>query len=76
MAQDIEFGGRDPERLLLQGIRPLVDDEEPDEVARRADRELTELQRIWRPRLEGPIPRQIQQRSGAVSEPEPRERRG
>ena len=43
-AQDVELRRGDVDRLLLERDRPVVGDEEPDEVARRADRQLAEGQ--------------------------------
>jgi len=33
VAQDVELGATDVERLLLEGIRALAGDQEPDQVA-------------------------------------------
>ena len=40
--QHVELRRGDLARLLLQGVRPPVEDEEPHEVTRRADRQVTE----------------------------------
>ncbi len=73
MAQDVELGGRDLERLFLQGERQPVDHEEPDQVPRRADRQVAEVERRRRPARQGHLPGQLDQLAGAVAQPEPRE---
>jgi len=45
MAQDLELGRRDRERLFLQRVRPSVRDQEPDEMTGRTDRKVAKLQR-------------------------------
>ena len=76
MAQDVELVGRDLEGLLLERERLPVDHEEPDEVARRADRQVAEVERRRRPRRERQLPGQLDQLAGAVAQPEPREAAG
>jgi hypothetical protein len=76
VAKDLVLGLRDTEGFLLQGVGTAVGDEEPDEMAGGTDGQVTELQRLRRPRLEGPIPRKVEQGAGAVAQPELRERTG
>jgi hypothetical protein len=71
VAQDVVLALRDLDRLLLEGDEVPVDDEEADEMARRPDRELAELQ-ARRPVRERPLPGQVEQRSG-TPQPEARE---
>ena len=61
VAQDLELAVGDSQRLLLERVRPAVDDQEPDEVARRADRQVAELERVGRPVGERQLPRQVEQ---------------
>ena len=66
----------DAERLLLERVGPPVGDEEADQVARRPDRQVLELQRPPpTSRLQRQLPGQVEQRPGAVAEPQPREGR-
>ena len=65
---------RDAERLFLQGVGPAVDDEEPDEVARRPDRQVAELRATPTASPRAADPTGGQQGPGAVAQPEPRER--
>ena len=75
MAEHVELGLRDRQRFLLEGVCPAVLVEESDEVARRSDRDLLELQVLRGPLGERTFPGQVQQRPGAVAEPKPREGR-
>ena len=60
-------------RQLLERVHDAVRDEEPDEVARRADRQLAEPASVARPVGEGLLPRQVEERRDLVAEPEARE---
>ena len=53
-------------RLLLERVRVAVEDEEPDEVARRADRQVAEAQRRRRPVGERELPGQVEQARAAA----------
>jgi hypothetical protein len=72
MAQDVELRPSDRQGLLLERVRPIADDEEPDEVTGRADRQLAELERLGRPFGERALPRQIQEDPAAIAKPQPR----
>jgi hypothetical protein len=69
MAQHLELAMRDLERFFLQRVRPPAGDQEPDQVARRTDWQVLELQLLRRPRLQWLLPGQVEQRPGAVAEP-------
>jgi hypothetical protein len=73
VAQDVKLGATDVERLLLEGVRALAGDQEPDQVARRPDGQLPELERLGRPVGERVLPGQVQQDPGAISKSQPRE---
>ncbi len=74
-SQDIELGGRDSPRLFLERERLTVRDEEPDEMTRRADRQVAKGQRIRRLLSERAAPGQIEQSGSPVAQTQPRERR-
>ena len=71
VAQDGVFALGDVARLLLEGDQAAIDDEEADEVARRPDREVAELEARG-PGRERQLPWQVEQTAGAA-EPEGRE---
>jgi hypothetical protein len=70
--QHVELGAADGQRLLLERIGPLARDEEADQVARGADRQLAELEGVGRPVRERQLPRQVEEDPGAVAEAQPR----
>jgi hypothetical protein len=70
-AQDLELGRGDADGLFLERDRPVVGDEEPNEVSRRADRQLAEGQRR-RPLGERQLPGQIEERRAAATQSEAR----
>ena len=72
-SQDIELGGRDSPRLFLERERLTVRHEEPDEMTRRADRQVTKGQGIRRPLSERAAPGQVEQSGSTVAETQPRE---
>jgi hypothetical protein len=72
VAQDVELGPPDGQRLLLEGVGPPAGDEEADEVTGGTDRQLAELERLGRPIGERVLPRQVQQDPGAIPESKPR----
>jgi hypothetical protein len=69
MSQDLELGIGDAQGLLLQGKRQAVRNEEPDEMTRRADRQVTELEGLGGPRRERLLPGQVQQACSAIAQP-------
>jgi hypothetical protein len=75
VAQDVELGAGDGQRLLLERVRPPIADEEPDEMARGADRQLAEahpadrLVRLDRPLAERAFPGQVEQFGRAAAQP-------
>ena len=71
MTEDRELALRDDERLLLEGVDDAIDDEEPDEMARRADRQRPKVVALARPRFEGLLPRQVQQRRRGLAKAKP-----
>ena len=72
--EHIELRGGDLARLLFQGVGTPVEDEEPHEVTRRADRQVTEVERLRWPPRERDLPRQIEQPGAALAQPKPRQR--
>jgi hypothetical protein len=72
MAQHFELVVGHTKGLLLERKREPVDDEETDEVARRPDGQITELERLSRPRRQRQLPRQIEQSRAAITQPQPR----
>jgi hypothetical protein len=74
MAKDLVLPFGDPDRLLLQGDQAALDGEEPDEVARRPDRELLEVEPVGRPVLEGQLPGELQEHGGRLAEADAGER--
>jgi len=75
VAQHLEFLVGDAERLLLERECQAVDDDESDEVPRRADRQVAELERPRRPVGERQLPRQVEQPRAAIAQPQLREAR-
>ena len=73
MAQDLELVVGDAEGLLLQRKREPVDDQEPDEVARRTDGQVAELECLGRPGAQRQFPREVEQPSATIAQPQPRE---
>ena len=73
-AQDVELGGRDMDGLFLERDDPIVLDEEADEMARRADRQLPEGQAV-RPVGQRQVPRQVEQSRAAAAQSQAREAR-
>jgi hypothetical protein len=61
MAKDGELPRPDVTRKLLKGVLAVVDDEESDEVSRRADGQLLEVELVRSPFRERELPRQIEQ---------------
>jgi hypothetical protein len=61
MAQDRKLPRADVTRKLLERVLSVVDDEEADEVARRSDRQLLEVDLVRRPVREREFPWQIEQ---------------
>jgi hypothetical protein len=61
MPKDGELPRSDVARKLLQGVLPVVDDEESDEVSRRPDGQLLEVELVRSPLRERELPRQIEQ---------------
>jgi hypothetical protein len=61
MPKDVELPRSDVTRKLLQGVLPVVDDEESDEVSRRPDRQLLEVELVRSPLRERELPRQVEQ---------------
>jgi hypothetical protein len=77
VTEDLVFAPGDPEGLLLQGVEAPVVDEEPDEMARGADRELAQVVIGRRPLGERRLPGQSEQTRGRRPESEVRKgRRG
>jgi hypothetical protein len=62
------------DRFLLQRIRRPVDDDEPDQMARRADRKVAQDGPVGLPVLQRQIPRQRQER--IRGDPKPKVRDG
>jgi len=61
MAEHRELPCADAARKLLQGVLAIVDDEEADEVARRPDGQLLEVELVGSPLSERQLPRQVEQ---------------
>jgi hypothetical protein len=74
MAQDGELTRSHVTRKLLEGVLPVVDDEEADEVARRPDRQLLEVELVRRPVSERQLPRQIEQPVAGLAKAKARKR--
>jgi hypothetical protein len=60
-AQDLVLAPGDLDRLFLEGDQPTLVLDEPDEVARGADRQLPEVSPAGGPRTEGQLPGQADQ---------------
>jgi hypothetical protein len=60
------------DRLFLQRIGRLVDDDEPDEVARRAHRQVAQDRLVSAPVLQRQLPRQRQERIRGDPKPQVR----
>jgi hypothetical protein len=75
VAQHVELVARDRQRLLLEREGQPVDDDESDEVPRRPDRQVAELERLGRPGAERQLPGQIEQPRATIAQPELREAR-
>jgi hypothetical protein len=73
--QHVELGIGDAERLLLEREGQAVDDEEADQVARRPDGQVAELERLGRPRSEWLLPGQVEQACATVAQAQLRETR-
>jgi len=58
MAEHLVLAPGDLQRLLLQRDQSVVILDEPDEVSRRADRQLAKVGAARRPRAEGQLPGQ------------------
>jgi hypothetical protein len=75
MAQHVELGRGDRDRLLLERVGPAVGGQEPDEVARRTDRQVAEaeaLERaVGRPLGQRLLPGQVEQLRGSGPESQP-----
>jgi hypothetical protein len=69
-----ELACSDVERELLQGVLVVVDDEEPDEVARRPDRQLLEVELVRPPVRERQLPRQVEEPIAGFAQPQTRKR--
>jgi hypothetical protein len=69
-----ELACSDVERQLLQGVLVVVDDEEPDEVARWPDRQLLEVQLVRPPVRERQLPRQVEEPIARFAQPQTRKR--
>jgi hypothetical protein len=74
VSKHLEFALGDRERLLLEGIRLVVRDDEADEMPRRTNRQVLEGQLVGRPVRERALPREVQEGAGGVAKAEPRER--
>ncbi len=80
--EDIELGGRDAQRFLLERVGPSIADHEAHEMARGTHRQVAEAHgpkapiRRVRPGLEGALPGQVQEFCGALAQAQTRERRG
>ena len=72
--EHVELRRGDLARLLFQGVRVPVKDEEPHEVTGRPDRQVTEVERLRRPPGERDLPRQVEQPGAALAQPKPRQR--
>ena len=75
MPQDFELVIGDTKRLFLQREGQAVDDEEADEVARRPDGQVAELERLRRPGSQGQLPGQVEQPSATLAQPQLRKTR-
>lgn len=73
VAEDVELAAGDAEGLFLQGEEGVVDDEEADEVARRANGDGPEGEALARPGGEGALPRQLEE--GRRRGPQPQVRK-
>ena len=75
-AEDVVLVPSDLERLLLERVEDPAIDDEPDEVARRADRQLLEFSPILGPLTEGQVPGQTEQAGSRRPQAEMREAGG
>jgi hypothetical protein len=80
VAEHVELAAGDAQWLLLQGVGPVIRDEEADEVTGRPDGQLPEAEPgtavdgVGIPRAERAGPGQVEEVGGPLSEAEPRER--
>jgi hypothetical protein len=75
VAQHRELPHPDITRELLEGVLAVVDDEEADEVARRADRQLLEMELVRSPLGQRQLPRQVEQAVAGFAKAKAREAR-
>jgi hypothetical protein len=75
VAQHRELPRADVTRKLLQGVLAVVDDEEADEVAGRANRQLLEVELVRSPLGQGQLPRQVEQPVAGFAKAKAREPR-
>jgi hypothetical protein len=75
VAQDGELPRADVTRQLLQRVLAIVDDEEADEVARRPDGQLLEVELVRSPLGERELPRQVEEPVAGFAKAKAREPR-
>jgi hypothetical protein len=73
--EGVVLAARDLERLLLERVERSIADDEADEVARRADRQLAEDDLVRAPGAERQLPRKSEEALRGLPEPETGERR-